>query len=178
MCFYVSSTEEFIKGPDKIMVLPNRKETYYFQIHPIKRGEFKGVITFKPGEWPIKLVYDFQNSFQINISHNLLHCVKTCHKKGHRQRWRRDGSKCVRSTSAVYYLVYIRHKSPTIATTIGRWIRRIYFCMLNIYQKHTLHLFNINHYKTIRIRRLYAYHCQIHYRRGSNSTYSRMEFHI
>ena len=36
------------------MILPNKKELYKFEIHPIQRGEYKGVLTFKPGEWPIK----------------------------------------------------------------------------------------------------------------------------
>lgn len=54
ICFYVSSNSPFIQGPDKIMLLPNRKETYKFEICPTQRGEFKGAITFNPGEWPIK----------------------------------------------------------------------------------------------------------------------------
>lgn len=54
ICYYVSSTDPFIKGPEKLMILPNRKESYSFEIHPIRRGDFKGVLTFKPGEWPIK----------------------------------------------------------------------------------------------------------------------------
>jgi hypothetical protein len=36
------------------MLLPNRKEPYKFTVCAPQRGEFKGVITFKPGEWPIK----------------------------------------------------------------------------------------------------------------------------
>jgi hypothetical protein len=36
------------------MLLPNRKEVYSFDIIPNQRGDFKGVITFKPGEWPVK----------------------------------------------------------------------------------------------------------------------------
>jgi hypothetical protein len=54
ICFYVHSNSTFIKGPDKIMLLPNKKELYKFEICPTQRGDFKGVITFKPGEWPVK----------------------------------------------------------------------------------------------------------------------------
>jgi hypothetical protein len=54
ICFYVHSNTSFIKGPDKIMLLPNKKEPYRFEICPTQRGDFKGVITFKPGEWPVK----------------------------------------------------------------------------------------------------------------------------
>lgn len=36
------------------MILPNKKESYIFEINPTQRGDFKGAITFKPGEWPIK----------------------------------------------------------------------------------------------------------------------------
>ncbi|CAF0834043.1 unnamed protein product [Brachionus calyciflorus] len=54
ICYYVYTSSSFIKGPDKIMVLPNRKEPYIFEIIPTQRGEYKGAITFRPGEWPIK----------------------------------------------------------------------------------------------------------------------------
>jgi hypothetical protein len=54
ICFYVSSTSPFVRGPSKIMLLPNRREPYKFQIRPLRRGEYKSIVTFKPGEWPIK----------------------------------------------------------------------------------------------------------------------------
>jgi hypothetical protein len=50
----VSSNASFIQGPDKIMLLPNKREIYRFDITPKARGEYKGAITFRPGEWPIK----------------------------------------------------------------------------------------------------------------------------
>lgn len=54
ICFYVSSSSPFINGPDKIMLLPNKREIYKFEVTPKLRGEYKGAITFRPGEWPIK----------------------------------------------------------------------------------------------------------------------------
>ena len=54
ICFYASSNSPCIRGPEKIMLLPNRKETYKFEVHPMQRGDIKGVITFRPGEWPVK----------------------------------------------------------------------------------------------------------------------------
>jgi hypothetical protein len=44
----------FVRGPEKIMLLPNRKETYSFELIPPQRGSFRGIVTLKPGEWPIK----------------------------------------------------------------------------------------------------------------------------
>jgi hypothetical protein len=38
------------------MILPNKKELYKFDILPAQRGEYKGTVTFKPGEWPIKYI--------------------------------------------------------------------------------------------------------------------------
>lgn len=54
ICFYAATSCPFIKGPDKLMVLQNKRETYKFEILPTRRGDFKGTVTFRPGEWPIK----------------------------------------------------------------------------------------------------------------------------
>lgn len=54
ICFYAASSSPFFKGPDKLMVLQNKREAYRFEIQPTRRGEFKGTVTFRPGEWPIK----------------------------------------------------------------------------------------------------------------------------
>ena len=54
ICFYAATSCPYIKGPDKLMVLQNKRETYKFEILPTRRGEFKGTVTFRPGEWPIK----------------------------------------------------------------------------------------------------------------------------
>lgn len=54
ICFYVQSSAPLIRGPDKIMILPNRKQAFKFDICPSHRGQFKGVVAFRPGEWPIK----------------------------------------------------------------------------------------------------------------------------
>ncbi len=36
------------------MILQNKREAYRFEILPTRRGEFKGTVTLRPGEWPIK----------------------------------------------------------------------------------------------------------------------------
>ena len=53
----VTSNSSFIRVPEKIMLLPNKKESYKFDIIPMQRGNYKGAITFRPGEWPIKWDY-------------------------------------------------------------------------------------------------------------------------
>ena len=50
----MKSSSPFIKGPDKLMILQNKREAYRFEILPIRRGDYKGTVTFRPGEWPIK----------------------------------------------------------------------------------------------------------------------------
>lgn len=65
----MSSNSNFTRGPEKIMLLPNKKESYKFDIVPTQRGSYKGAITFRPGEWPIKLKQfkiNFQHLFKIN----------------------------------------------------------------------------------------------------------------
>jgi hypothetical protein len=55
--YYVTCNLPFVQGPAHICVLPKKSARYEFEICPPKRGNYKGVVVFQPGPWPIKYMF-------------------------------------------------------------------------------------------------------------------------
>lgn len=56
MAYYVTCNLPFVQGPPYVCVPPKKNAHYDFEICPPKRGNYKGVVVFQPGPWPIKYV--------------------------------------------------------------------------------------------------------------------------
>lgn len=54
--YYITCNLPFVEGPPHVCVAPKKSARYEFEICPPKRGNYKGVVVFQPGPWPIKYV--------------------------------------------------------------------------------------------------------------------------
>ncbi len=53
------------------MVLQNKRESYRFEILPTRRGDFKGTVTLRPGDWPIKNIDSDGEEVQPDTDHQI-----------------------------------------------------------------------------------------------------------
>ena len=55
--FQVESDLDFVTGGENITVLPGKTGRYEMCVKPLRRGHFKGVISFVAAPNPVKYVY-------------------------------------------------------------------------------------------------------------------------
>ena len=52
--YHVESDLACLSGPANVTVLPGQTGQYELIVHPLKRGHFKGILTFVAGDNPVK----------------------------------------------------------------------------------------------------------------------------
>lgn len=59
MCLQVVSDLAFVSGPECVIVLPGKSVSYPLTLNPMRRGHYKGILSFIAGQAPTRFASFF-----------------------------------------------------------------------------------------------------------------------